>query len=351
MTNKTTFNKSQIESMPVFFIIGRERSGTTLLRFLCDAHPNIEIPIECPYIIQMYSKYGNTKVWTSEKLMSFYDDLFKLGYFNLWTIDKDKLRNDLLACEGITSYGTICKTVHFNYISFNKKQQILVLGDKNPVYLLFIKKILKIFPEAKFVHLVRDYRDNILSMMKINLEAHIFASLAYRWKVFNKKVINFKQLYPQQFLTVKYENLVNDSSNSLKEICEFLNVDYNPLMLDFHKLYDEYKNVYPQEFIIKYFSSLFQPLTPQKVDGWKNTMSERQIITADSIVGDSAELFGYERCYKKRNIFVYTANIPAIIHGGLYYYIVCLFYSCPLWLSIKIINLFTKKYLPPKGVL
>jgi hypothetical protein len=43
------FDKEKINNTPFFFIIGRSRSGTTLLMTMYDAHPNVIIPFESPY--------------------------------------------------------------------------------------------------------------------------------------------------------------------------------------------------------------------------------------------------------------------------------------------------------------
>lgn len=47
-----------IADTPFIFIVGRPRSGTTLLRTLYDAHPNVNIPPECQFVVNLYGKYG-----------------------------------------------------------------------------------------------------------------------------------------------------------------------------------------------------------------------------------------------------------------------------------------------------
>ena len=71
-----------IESLPLFFIIGRPRSGTTLLKTLFDAHPNVNIPIECPVFMALHNRYGETKYWSKNTLSLFYNDLLKLKRFD-----------------------------------------------------------------------------------------------------------------------------------------------------------------------------------------------------------------------------------------------------------------------------
>ena len=68
-----------LSSMPLFFIIGRPRSGTTLLRVLFEAHPHVLIPPESPFIISLYKKYGKVTTWDDRVIREFCEDLFLIG--------------------------------------------------------------------------------------------------------------------------------------------------------------------------------------------------------------------------------------------------------------------------------
>ena len=75
----------------MFFIIGRPRSGTTLLRILFEAHPHVIIPPESPFIISLYKKYGKVTSWDEKLIKEFCDDLFRQRYFDKWLIEKEVL--------------------------------------------------------------------------------------------------------------------------------------------------------------------------------------------------------------------------------------------------------------------
>lgn len=319
-----TPDKNKVKSLPFFFIIGRPRSGTTLLRTLFDANPEVIIPLECPLIIDLYSKYGKTKIWDKKKLLSFYVDIQNQREFESWTIDKDKLKDDIFACEGETSFNSMCKIIYYNYISFFDKKDIKLLGDKNPVYSLYsfyTKRLIKIFPEAKFIHITRDYRDNILSIQKIDFEAPILPLLAYRWKYSFKQINKVKNKHPELFYTIKYEELVKDPGYHLQNLCDFLKIEYSLEMLEFRKKKDEVLKVH-SELIEKYQKNLFAPINTTKINLWKKQMSDRDIKVADMVVGKYAELSGYSRKYKKLNILIYLCILPAIIYGRLWYLLI-----------------------------
>ena len=59
MTEVNQVDISRVEAVPMNFVIGKERSGTTLLQVMLNAHPNIVAPPESRFIIMFYFKYGS----------------------------------------------------------------------------------------------------------------------------------------------------------------------------------------------------------------------------------------------------------------------------------------------------
>ncbi len=177
----------------MFFIIGRPRSGTTLLRVLFEAHPHVLIPPESPFIISLYKKYGKVTSWDEPIIHEFCEDLFRQRYFDKWLIDKDVLVKNLLEAKGENTFQDMVRKVCLSYISVFDKEDIRLIGDKNPAYSLFIDRIHKLFPEAKIIHITRDYRDNYLSLTKVNFEVPIVPLVVYRWKFAYRRVQKLKK--------------------------------------------------------------------------------------------------------------------------------------------------------------
>ena len=79
---------SSLKNLPFFYILSMGRSGSTLLEFLLDAHPGVNIPIESRFIIHLLSKYQGKMNWTSIEKLEFVKDLFqdeKLSKY--WNLD------------------------------------------------------------------------------------------------------------------------------------------------------------------------------------------------------------------------------------------------------------------------
>jgi hypothetical protein len=333
--NNTNQELKTIADIPIFFIVGRERSGTSLLRSLFDANRNVSVPLECRFILNLYSKFHKKNFWTKDDLNEFYENIIVQPAFNLYSIDYDELKKKLLQMEGKNSYSSVCKVIYYTYKSWNEKDEIKLLGDKNPSYSLHLKKIIKLFPQAKFIHIIRDYRDNIYSMCKVNYESHFASSLAYRWKYYNKLIEKSKSSYPDIFYTIRYEDLVDDPAIQMKKLCDFVGIEYQPEMLEFYKAKDKILSAYPIEIVNKHQKSLFNPINKSSVNSWEKKLSEKQVKNAECVCGKFAENYNYKRKYKKPTILTRISSLPGIIYGHAYYYWISFLDHLPYRIKMK----------------
>jgi hypothetical protein len=216
-------NKGLGSRFTLFFIVGRGRSGTTLLRLLLDTHPAISVPPEAQFIMSLYNKYARTR-WDKGKILSFYNDLWLEERLDDWNLNREKLKQDLLACGSEASFSHLCMTVYANYALVQGKEGVTILGDKNPIYARFLKELIGLFPESRFIHIVRDYRDNILSYQSVKFDVNSTSALAYRWKKYNEEVLKYSRIYPERFILVRHEDLLTDPTRHLRRVCSSINI-------------------------------------------------------------------------------------------------------------------------------
>ena len=316
----------KIKDLPIFFIVGSPRSGTTLLRTFFDAHPNILIPWEMPFLIYYYGKYKSTTAWDTKTIDLFIDELYtdiKYDFWSLknWKIDKEDLRNALSKMPLNSCYSDFSKVIYLCYNSVFPKETITLIGDKNPLYSYFLKQIYDIFPEAKLIHIVRDYRDHILSMEKVDFGSKLTPFTALRWKQCQKKIEKQKGEFPEKYYTIRYEDLVNSPKPELEKICDFLKIGFKEEMLFSNQFLVNLKNKNESDVLEKYHSSMLQPVNSSRVGTWKEKMPEKEIKMADMVVGKWAEKFGYERKYKKTYPLLYLYLLPIYVHLSLQWFI------------------------------
>jgi len=333
-------NKEELKSIPFFFIIGRPRSGTTLLRTLFDAHPNVNIPLESQVIKLIYEKYGKRITWNEPQLLELFEDIKKEWKFDTWNINEDKLEKDILYCVGETPIKQIIRVIYMNYLSHFAKKEILLFGDKNPEYSLYINKLIKYFPEAKYIHITRDYRDQILSYMKFDFSYPIIPLIAFRWKKSVQKVLKAQKKHAGSFYIIRYEDLVEDPAKYMEEMCYFLGIDFDPSILDFYKSADDFSGTKAHDDLKqKFHKDLFRPIDKKRIGLWKTKMRTNDVKVADMIVGKYAEMCGYSREYAGFYPILYVQILPLLLSRRISRILNLIIDKLPFKLKMKIKNM------------
>jgi hypothetical protein len=327
-----------MQQVPFFFIIGRPRTGTTLLRSLFDAHPNVLIPWECQFVLNLYPRYGTLERWNHETLEQFHADLLEQWQFSAWNIDHEKLRSDLFACEGKNTYSAVCQVVYLNHISFYPKDNVRIIGDKNHGYTIYTHRLKKLFPDAKFIYILRDYRDNYESVSRMDFELHIVSLVVYKWKYFYKKALQASLEYPGSFCFIRYEDLVTDPEAHFRKLCEFLTIPYIPEVFDFYKMKDKAAEKYPADILQKHHKSLFNPVNTSRIGLWEKSMTDRQVRIADQVAGAYAVKAGYERKCDRYNLWIALLALPGVCYAKFLYFATKIVDKLPYRIREKILS-------------
>lgn len=344
-----------IADIPFFFIIGRPRSGTTLVRTLLDAHPSVKVPPEYPVILSLYNRFGNRRRWNNNQLHEF-DKCFKAPppsenwKYTYLRINEAELKSLVGSLDDNTCVEDLVKAYYLSYTSIFEKEEIKLLGDKNPVFSSYAFRLAHIFPRAKFLFITRDYRDNYMSIKRFKFEAPVAALQAYRWKYVARLMDALAKKYPDRVQHMRHEDLVANPAECFAKVCAFLNIDYNPVVFDFYKKEDAILEIVDADLLQKFHSGLGKPINNENVEVWRQKMSERDVKIADCVVGKWAEKMGYERKYKACNIWVRLTAKPWCVYGWLLYKIMSLGEHLPYALRTKMakaLPLLAKSYNSP----
>lgn len=288
----------KINSLPINFIMGKERSGTTLLQVILNSHSNIIAPPESRFIMFLNHKYGKKTKWTEKNVDGFCEDLFNEVMFkDYWGVDKNELKNSILNVRDKLDYSLLCKLV-FCQFATSKEPKLLV--DKNPIYYYYLPYLNKLFPQAKYIHIVRDYRDNTISHKKISSSVLNTADMVYRWLRVNQLLENAKRNAPDKWLTITYESLVSDTEGAVRRVCEFLGVPFDERMITGHtdRLFEGfYRNKNNGDFR-KFHESLTKPINDSKIGEWKEKMPAGELALVEAIAGAYGEkMYGYKMAH------------------------------------------------------
>lgn len=343
--------ETHFRPLPMFFIMGRPRSGTTLLSTLFDAHPNVKIPPEFPILLPLYQRFRKIKYWDRSAILSFVEFIFQHNVFIHRTlenlkIDREAFTRDLLTLEGKGNIRDFLIRVNYNGYSLFPKEEILLVGDKNPVYSIYTSRFLKIFPEAKFICILRDYRDNFVSMRKLadlKLEAPILPLQVYRWKYVVRHFLKCREKYPDRVKIIRYEDLVTKQQEMIPELCRYLGIPFEPSVFDFHRKQEETIKTYNNPLIERFHGSLMKPINTGRMELFKKEMTAEEIALADAIAGRYAGMFHYRQSGSGVSIWKKIRSWPVMIYGYLIFRFYVLGSYLParlsLWLSVKLLIL------------
>lgn len=335
------------ETKTLFFVIGRPRSGTTLLRTMLDAHPNIIVPPEYPVLLKLINTQAKIKHWNQKRLHRLFKTLKEKQLFDFWSwhllqINDGQFYASLMNQTGNIHFEDIFKTFIAHTGSLFTKNEIKALGDKNPVYALYIALLFKRFPGAKFIFIIRDYRDQIVSMQKFRFEAPIPSLLAYRWKAINKLLLKLYKQHPGRSILIKYEDLVEDPEKWTKAICRFLGVAHSTSVMEFYQKVDAMKQSLPDGMFEKYHASLTRPINQDTVGLWKKSMDVSAIKAAECVAGNFGEQLGYVPVNKKFGIYLRFNAVFWSLYGFILYKTMFYGIFLPAWLRNTFDNILPK---------
>ncbi len=203
------------------FIIGMPRSGTKLFRELLNNHDKIFIPDnETVFITKYLKKYGHKSLSAAE-IGKIIDEikktLFAQRYLNTRNFNFDNLQAEDINITNFIHlfFHEMCNQIHGD---------ARIIGDKSPNYIYDVKLLMSYFPNVKFIHIVRDPRDYVLSMNKA-WGKNIYRA-AYRWKKAVSQLNKTDYSEKDKVFEIRYEDLIQHPETTLMKVCNFLEIEY-----------------------------------------------------------------------------------------------------------------------------
>lgn len=269
----------------MFFIVGRGRSGTTLLSHILRAHTELSVAPEALFVLLLRGRYGRI-VWNERIASQFARDIWLEERLGRWKLEHAPLERRLTDLSRTNpEYARMCAEIYLADAEGRGKNAGVMLGDKNPHYSLYVRELAELFPTARFIHLTRDYRDNILSFRSVRFDLSTISALAYRWRRYNQEIIDAAERIPDRFLSMRFEDLLLRQEASTERLCRFLGVKFEPEILE------RYQH---EEALSAWHQHILNPLDPAQASKWKSSMVSRDVAIADRICQPLGRRLGYE---------------------------------------------------------
>lgn len=204
---------------PAIFLIGCQRSGTSLLRRIVDSHPAIACPPETSFILPL------VQVLHDQRSRRGFD---AMGY------------TEASVGEALAAF---ISSFYERYAAVQGKAR---WADKTPHYVDCLDDLWTLFgPAARFVVIVRHGLDVAYSLADPRrhypaIDAAVDAAggdvplgAGRFWSMQNRKILDFIAAHPEACVRITYEDLTRDPAGTLEPVFSFLGVAWDPAVLDY----------------------------------------------------------------------------------------------------------------------
>jgi len=244
-----TFSLKSVEMIQdsSVFLCGYMKSGTTLLLALLDGHDELNVMPGDSFIVNKFSREAermNDISWQAWRNNWFKRMINPTGQKPFWILGTDLMLYSKFLQFMDYWYEHLPSThrrpilaVVFSFFCANPHRPLhpKLWVEKTPGNEFRTEDILTLFPDSKFIHIVRDPRENLASIKRL------YTSRSWKWdyremtktlsRSCNMANLNLKQLSKSRYLVIRYEDLIANTNAVMHDIASFLDISWNDCLL------------------------------------------------------------------------------------------------------------------------
>ena len=262
------------------FVVGCERSGTTLLRVLLDRHSLVAVTEETHFFPEIYERFR------ASHQDGGHDALFGL------IRDDQRMANQAMDRQLILyrfkgyppDFKHLFRSVLEEYANQHKALHVV---EKTPGHLAYVGQIFKWFPTARVVCIVRDGRDVARSLMKVDWTRKDLRLQAMVWRWAAAEGLRLANRYPRQFMQVKFEDLLCHPQRTLGRVDQFIGVSFEDQQLS---------PATPTRFNLQdnaLHQKTLESLDTSRIGAWRQTTADLEKWLMNSMMGPCLRRLGY----------------------------------------------------------
>ncbi len=286
--------------LPAPFVVGVGRSGTTLLRLMLDAHPDLAMPPETGFAPSVIRAGRNGP--TPASMMELLREQRSWGDHH---VDDAQLERRLRAARRLD--GT--SALRAFYGLYAERQGKPRWGDKTPGYVKKMPMIERALPEARFIHVIRDGRDVSLSRGRRRLaegDAPGPGRVAEMWR---NRILRAREDGERlrHYLEIRYEDLVTDTEPTLRRVADLIELPWDGAMLTYYERAPERLAEMARDLPatgkklsrsgderMAAHALAAEPPKADRIATWRERMGEEDLTAFEDVAGDLLAELGYE---------------------------------------------------------
>ena len=222
----------------IIFIIGYSRSGTKMMSDLLEKTGLILRPPEIHFFGGLYNPKNEMDLLPIKRTLKHISNIQEKGLHYSYPLSKAEITT-IVEKRFNNNKTAPAVEIYLSYFSYliSKYNKHLFL-DATPRNIYYLDYLLKTFPQARFIYMLRDPRDNALSQ-KVKYKKYINRNklealrLFFNYhpynvaKMWKNSLKNYKKNRNDKVKLVRYEDLTSQPEKELKEVFDFLKVPYN----------------------------------------------------------------------------------------------------------------------------
>ena len=267
------------------FLVGCPRSGTTLLQRILDAHSAVAIAPETHFIRRFWlprAKYGPLN--DAKEMQRLIDDVVAMPEFAEMGIDAAAFRNS--AAAGDSTHPAIFARL---LAMFAERRGARVVGEKTPNHLIYMRTLESWFPGSRFIHIVRDPRAVVCSWRDVPWSTGRPVGDAMVWRRYLATARRRPPLGSGALATVRYEALILDTEATVRTLCRFLHIEFEPQMLSFHQSPTDTVNVAREPWK----AASDRPIQETSIERWRSELSAETVARIEAAVWPEMKRWPY----------------------------------------------------------
>lgn len=290
------------ESTPLVFVTGASRSGTTMLARMLGAHSSILACNELHYFGSLWDPQDTDLKFSDPELVNLAAVLLARQTRGLWSgrptdVEQNRGRRLVrdLSAHDRTGAGLFAAVLRH----FAEDAGKAFACEQTPRNIFYAKQLLALYPNARIVHLVRDPRA-VLASQKNRWKLrrlgahHLPASEMLRNRV-NYHPLTISKLWASateeamrldghaRFMVVRFEDLAHDPQGGAQRLCSFLDLRYEPGMLELPRWGSSNLE----------HTSAQLGISVEVVDKWREHLSAGEALICEKITHHAMQHFHY----------------------------------------------------------
>lgn len=255
-----------------------------MLRLMLNMHSRLRVPSESWFLRPLCDRLPLEGPLSDADRQIAFEEITRENWWKDWGSSPESLRKAIFEPPASTLAELIDRVFRQTARMDGKARW----GDKTPVYASYMHQIARIYPEAKFLHIIRDARDVAISFLNVNWYDSDIRRITRTWKGYVSDGLGGRAFGPDRYWEFHYEDLVKDPRGVLEKICAFIGEEFEESMLDFsqsstHEI---------TEGGMVFHQKTLRPPRLSDIGRWRKELTPFQVALVEAYTGETMRRAG-----------------------------------------------------------